>query len=203
MEVALKPGDGPFRAKGLVYRGMLEYYDRSVRGGRAAVLAALDDEHRAFCGQSFLASAMYDVLPMTPLSVAAAKLNGQRQVDLVRDTARFIAHRDINTFFKLLLRLTSVETVALSLPKVGNRYFDFGEASGRLVSPGRTEVYQWGIPQVAAESMVPAFETFTHVALQLAGARDLRVRASPPVPDGERFGLVTVSVRWVCEWTER
>jgi hypothetical protein len=201
MEGALKAGDGPFRAKGLVYTGMLDYYDHGVRGGRAAVLAALAPELRAFCGQSFLRSAMYDVLPMNELSAAAARVNGQSHFDLVRDTSRWIANRDIGTFFKLLLRLTSVETLVMRMPKVTTRYFDFGDARAQMLGPGRCESFQWGIPRPVAAPMAAAAEVFTEVAVRQAGARDVRVRASPPEQDGERYGLETVRIRFLTEWS--
>ncbi len=37
------PGKSPFHVKGVVYRNLVEYVDKTVAGGLAAFVAALDD----------------------------------------------------------------------------------------------------------------------------------------------------------------
>lgn len=169
-------GESPFRARGLLFQGAIDYYDVAIPGGRAALLQSLEPRLRAFSEQMFIPSAKFDALPVVPLSAAAAKLLGRPHLDLVRDNARWLAERDLRGVLKLLLGVLSAATVAQRLPRAALRYFDFGEGEAAMSAPNVCHGRQHAIPAFLAEWFAAAVEGFVPVVLQKAGARMPRVR---------------------------
>lgn len=84
-----------------------------------------------FVSRLFLPVGLYDVLPLRPFTEAIALAEGRPYDESVRDRARTIAQRDIGGLYKLLLRAVSPMTTLDRLPRVAQRYFDFGVASTR------------------------------------------------------------------------
>ncbi len=191
-------GKSPFHTSGLVYQGAREFFDQEVPGGSSAVREGLNGELRIFFEQTFLASSMYDVLPMVPISHVAASLAKVSWGDLVRKNARFVAERDIRGVYKLLLNVLSPETVAMRLPKAAMRYFDFGKATAEMLGPGQCRLLQSGIPKAIAGWFIGAVDGFGTVALGKAGAKGVTLSAVLPQPDPRN--PETVSIRFDFTW---
>ena len=134
-EGAPLPRPKAFRAKGLVYLGAREYYNEVVPGGAAAVRAAIADTGdralSAFFEQHFVASGWYDILPVATISAFAARLRGIPHAQQVRENSAWLAKRDLRGVYRILVSMSSVAMVAMRLPRLSMRYFDFGARTER------------------------------------------------------------------------
>jgi hypothetical protein len=196
----------PFRTKGLVFQGACDFYDRFIPGGTRAVIASAARSNPSLPGlerslsQSFVAGGWYDVLPILPMSRAAAFLGGLTHLRLLRDNAAWLARRDLHGVYKVVLQLASVEMVAMRLPRLSMRYFDFGSSSGKMSGPKQMTSQRTGIPRSMGDWFVHCTEGFVPVALTLAGAQDVRVRCvTAPTParrGGQELVDITVELSW-------
>jgi hypothetical protein len=189
-----------FRARGLVYQGARDYIDKYVPGGCAAVRGALRSETAEFWDQLFLAGALFDALPIVEISRAAAEVSGLPHEEFVRANAQWLAQRDIRGVYRAILHVLSPELVAVRLPRVALRYFDFGDASAKMSSDGVCSAEQRGLPQSMAPWFTACVEGFVPKALALAGARNARVKPVRAFRDGEAHGIVTVTVSYEFTW---
>jgi uncharacterized protein (TIGR02265 family) len=192
----------PFLIKGHVYAAAKGFYALRVPGGNEAVGRALGDrEVKAFFAQTFAGAGEYDVLPFVAISRAAAGVAGVEHRQLVVENSRWLANRDVNGIYRLLLRLASPERVAMRLPKAATQYFNFGEVTARMSGERSMEAQLRGVPAALASWMLWCVEGFTPVALQLAGAKDVRVRIKPETAtDGELGDHRTLSLSWGITW---
>jgi hypothetical protein len=153
-----------------------------------------------FMSQSFVAGGWYDVLPIIPVSRAASHLAGIPHPRFLRDNAAWLARRDLQGVYKFVLQLATVEMVALRLPRLSMRYFDFGSSSGSMLRPKQMISVHAGIPRPLGDWFMQCSEGFIPVALTLAGARDVRVRCATAPGETRRAGQdlvdMTVDVSW-------
>jgi hypothetical protein len=192
----------PFRVKGIAYRNARDYYNQKVRGGATAVQERLDGaELRGFLDLPFTGDAWYDVLPMVPITEAAARVKGVAHAKLVRESVAWGAIRDLQGPFKAVLERASLDQMVRQLPNICKMYFDFGSADGRVVRPGLYQADLSGIPEPLVKWLVYAVEGFVPVALTLAGATDVRLRGiAPAKPDSQVRGVQTVHLRFEVAW---
>ncbi len=191
--------DPPFQCKGLVYRGAHEFYEERVPGGVKALADKLEIDDREFFMQPFLPGGWYDVLPIARISQTAAKLAGIPSVQLVRENAARLAHRDVNGVYRILLKLASPELVASRLPRASLQYFDFGTADGTMTGPKQFVARRHGVPLALATWMSSCIEGFVPVALEYAGAKQVTVRAHTH-DDGQRAGQRLVRIELRITW---
>jgi hypothetical protein len=190
----------PFQAIGMIYLGVREFCARRVPGGDDAISQRLPADVQRFWRQLFLANGKYDALPLLAITRAAAELAGMEQPDLVRENARFIAHRDIHGVYRLLLKIASPRQVALRMAKVSMRYFFFGAAESEPIGESAVLARQTGVPTVFADFLTWAAEGFATVALETAGASGVSVQRQAQVPDGEVGGIETSTITWHMQW---
>jgi hypothetical protein len=195
-----RPAEPPFRAKGLVFLGAREFYAEHLPGGCDAVRALLDPGTAAFLDQRFLSGAWYDIMPILPISVAAARAASMSHSRIVRDNAAWMAKRDLRGIYKLIVTMATVEMVVQRLPELSLRYFDFGTADGTMVGDKLFESNRLGIPANLADWFANATHGFVPVALETAGAKNVRVRGSHHVPDGHAHGVALLRTRFQISW---
>lgn len=193
--------DPLFRARGTLYLGARDYYDATIDGGAETVARALSPELSAFLSQIFVASAMYDALPILSLSRAAAEILGVPHMEVVRRNAAWLAERDIRGAYKVIFSVLKPSFVAARLPRLTLRYFDFGEADADVSEDGRCVARQGGIPAPLKTWFAAAVEGFVPVALRIAGAKSERVRFVRAVKDGEHAGVETYSLHFEFSWS--
>jgi hypothetical protein len=195
------PGESPFHVRGAVYRAALEHAERNVTGGLRRVHDACPDRALAsFMAQGFDSNGWYDVLPMSPLSDVIASVMGVDTQRYLHERTREHAERDLVGFYRLLIRAVSARTVALFLPKLTSRYYDWGGIEARLRGPRRVETVRSGVP----EPLVPWYATvacsFAATALEIAGAPGPRVTLKASKPDGVTQGVATYSQVFDITW---
>jgi hypothetical protein len=202
-QVPPRLGESPFKVKGLVYVGAKEYYQKHVPGGVDAVEQEISDPQlRSFFRQTFFVVGKYDVLPLIPISEAAAKLEGVSHQQLVTDNSRWLAEQHIHGVYRALLKLATPDMVAIRLPRVSLQYFSFGSAQGHLLGNNTLEAKQEGLPLALVSWMMWAVEGFSSVALVRAGAANVKISMlNDPVRDGEMEGIATYTISWKIVWT--
>jgi hypothetical protein len=154
----------------------------------------------AFWGQIFLAGSMYEALPIVEISRVASELAGLPHWELVRRNAEWLAERDIRGVYKMLFGVLSPESVAVRLARVASRYFDFGEASAKMVAERVCSAEQRALPQPMSSWFTACVTGFVPKALSLAGAKQPEVKPLGAVNDGEVQGTPTVTLTYEFIW---
>jgi hypothetical protein len=190
-----------YRARGLVYLGAREYYERHVPGGAEAVAAAAAPNVGEFFRQIFLGSSMYDLLPILEISAAAAPLLGIPHAELVKRNAAWLAERDLRGVYRLLVHALPPAAVACRLPKLALKYFDFGEADANMQGERCCHAEQRGIPAEMAGWFQAVVQGFVPVALTAAGAKTPRVRVLEQTAQANVAHSETVALKFEFRWS--
>jgi hypothetical protein len=194
------PGGSPFRQKGNGYLGDFEFFEKSVPGGKAAVLDAVTAEPmRAFLSQTFRSSEWYDAYPCAVMHATAARLKRQPFEVFRKAVGAYHANEARGGIYRTLLRMISTETVALWAPRISAIYFEFGKRETHVVGP-REVLGTWtGVPAALAQFVAFASCGLAEETLRVVGASRPRVdvtsvRADAETP-GQTQALYTLSLR--------
>jgi hypothetical protein len=195
-------GESPFRVKGVLYQGTQSFFGTKVKGGRPALLGAIDDERlRAFIDQKFLPSSWYDVLPVYPLIQAEARACNLPLNVYLRARSEWQAEQDMGGVYKVLLKLANPAAVIERLPRVGAQLFNF-VTSEPLDSAERMRSFALpGMPAILVPWYSNGFVIYAQHALRLAGARSVQVVMDKPDPQGQLHGVDVVRVKYTITWT--
>jgi hypothetical protein len=195
------PGTSGFHVKGTVYTGVLDRLAREPPEAVARIRGELADPALlAFYDQLFLASGWYDVFPVIPLLSAVAREKSVSLDQIASEGARERVTEDIRTIYRSVFRGASPDQVASRLVRGLARYLDFGRAEGESAGTGATEIVTHGMPAFLVPWYVPASGTFIRVALESAGAREVRIAWRNPEPSGRRDEIALVSLRATASW---
>lgn len=195
------PGDGPFRVKGVAYRGHCEYVERFLAGGLAAQQAGVVDARlRGFLGQTFLAASWYDVYPLVAAGSVCARIAGRTLPDFLRVRARYQAEQDLRGVYRAALTVASPALLAERLPPMFQRYFDFGEAQVSEAGPRARDVQVAGVPATLAPWLGPILQTFSLTALEYNGTRRPEAKLLPFRVTGVTHGLDVGVMRLAISW---
>jgi hypothetical protein len=193
------PGKSPFHIRGTGYLGHLDWVDSEFPGGRAAFLALLSPPMRAFFAQTFLAISMFDFLPLASAGRVCARALGMNFVDFIEMRGRHQAQLDIGGVYRMLLKMTSPRLVAMKLPSVMSKYFDFGAV--RIVSDeARCVRFEMeSVPHILVDWFFGCYTGYVEVVLGAAGGHipTLDIETAP-APDLKGFAACKLvgSVRW-------
>jgi hypothetical protein len=124
------PGESPFHIKGQFYIQAM----RALARLDTPVEALLPDDLRAFCGQHFLASQWYDVLPFPRLAMIEAGARNCDVRDLTRQQAHRAAEHGLKGVYRLFLPLVLPQDIALRglggrMVSAIKQFYDFGPAA--------------------------------------------------------------------------
>ncbi len=139
------PAAGLGRIKGAAIREFLRWYVERVGEARAAELfRQVPSPHRAFFDPSsptlgVLASTWYPAPAMHALCDAVTgNLAPSQQLVLAREGSRALMESTLRGVYRFLLQqMVSPERFAALAPRVWRTYFDSGDRSTDIVSPGR------------------------------------------------------------------
>jgi hypothetical protein len=200
----LPPGQNPYRIKGGAYAGHLAYVAEKISGGIDAMLGAIVDPALAqFFRQTFLAASYYDLFPLVSAGHVCAKLIGTTFENFVRVRSGYQAERDVRGIYKMLVKLTSPEAVALRLPRLVAQYVDFGTAEAHVLAPGHVAATQTGTPRAVARWFQLVHDAYYTVLLPMTGAKNVLYRADPRFSvDETRDGIDLVTLREDVFWQE-
>jgi hypothetical protein len=195
------PGESPFRVKGSICRGSIDYIAGHVEGGMPVVLAALPSDALRRCfDQPFLASAWYDAFVMDAILRAAAKVAGQRFETFLNLTFDAQAARDQRGIYKLLLRAIQPELLVRRLPSIGSQLFSFTASEVRQLGPGHWENVIAGVPVLLRTIYCESSGAFVSRALRTTGACELQHRWLEPRPSATAYGVAICTVVRELRW---
>jgi hypothetical protein len=180
----------------------MSYVEENVAGGTQAMLAAIADPQLAqFFRQTFLAASFYDLYPLVAAGHTCARMTGMTFDGFLRVRTRYQAQRDVAGVYKVLLKLTSPESLAMRLPRLVGQYLDFGSAETHLVAPGHVVGVQTGTPRSMAHWFQLVHEGYVDTLMPKAGASNVRYRAEArPTTDEVRDGVELVTLRGDVFW---
>ena len=201
MTLTFSPAPELFRAKGVAYRGHLDFVARHVPGGIKRHNEAFGDPRLvAFFEQPFLASTWYDVYPLVRAGSVSAELLGITVPQLLKVRGKDQVERDLTGVYGFLARFASQRLVARGVVDAVERYFEFAEAKSEQVNPKHVRTLISGVPEDLAEWMAALALSYTEAAFEHVGAKEVRVRVQR-VPCTKRKNAVPlaellVDVRW-------
>jgi hypothetical protein len=197
------PGSGPFRVRGTVYSGALERVAKRIPGGLAAICEAiaLPEVTAVLQDGLFLASALYDIVPLIHLLGAVSRSGGPSVEQLVRSGARAAAERDVQSLYRAQMKSASAEEMAARLPRIFNRYFEPSRAEGAVVAPGAMETRFERLPAPYVGYYLWSNEGFIEGALGAIGAKEVRCAFGSAAADGDMSGIPMVRVSCRVTWS--
>ncbi len=195
-----KVGESPFRIKGVAYRGHLDYCERTIEGGHAAVLSALHNpDVTRFFDQPFMAGGRYDIFPLMFAGFGAAKAAKTPLSSFLRERARYQVAEDVRGVYRMLLMLVSPDFIAKRMPPLIAQYLDFGSAS-TIVMKGEVVGVQHGMPLPLVGWYVDVTETYIEELLRRAGAEEPQVHYTHVELEGQREGLPLCAMHCRMWW---
>ena len=195
-----RPGEGPFRIKGVAYRGHLAYVSEHVPGGVEEMLRGFRDPAlAAFFEQKFLPSTFYDIVPLVVAGYVCARQSRKTFSDFVRVRSRYQAEQDVGGIYRLLIKLVSPMHVIERLSALQSQYLDFAEGGAELVGERHALLHRPRLPAMLAGWTATVLESYVDVLLTRAGAKSVLARSRPLVPDGHVKGVA--AVKWECDIT--
>src|SRR5262245_14123991 len=120
------PGKSPFHIKGEFYRLAAEvvaYHDARTDGALMRILAR--EGLQGFVMQPFLASAMYDVLPLPRIFMAVAEARGRDVVEMTTKMGEATVDAQMKGIYARFLTPLRTENFAQRFHQVINHFYDF------------------------------------------------------------------------------
>lgn len=196
------PGSSPFRIKGMAYRGIVQLIDHRTPGGLEAIEGLVDDDRIiGFLRQPFLAASWYDILPMLPISAAIAQLLAKPLEILAHEQGAQQARHDVETVYRTLFESINFDNAPVKLARFGRQYYDFGDCTATLVSPGHVELRRIGMPEFILRWFAPMHAAYAEQILRMKGATFVEATVQPPVPTGARDGFPVVDLTTDLLWS--
>lgn len=181
-----------FLAKGTLYSGTRQYFEKEVPGGYAALLYEIKRVNPAlhdFMSQPFLDSVMYDVMWVPELVSIEAKVTSKSVKAYLVHRTEWQANRDLSGAYKSLLRLATPEMALKAVPNLMVQMFNFGRPETKKWFTGYHVVSFKGIPNVLEVWIMNAFKVYGHKVVDMAGGKVTDFHIDPPVSEGVLHGV--------------
>jgi hypothetical protein len=195
-----RPGESPFRVKGVAYRGHLDYVAEHVPGGVEEMLRGFRDPALVeFYNQKFLPSTFYDLIPLVVAGYVCARQSRKSFSEFVRIRSRYQAERDVGGIYRVLIKLISPMHVIERLSALQSQYLSFAAGSVEILGDKHVLFVRPQLPAMLAGWTGTVLESYADVLLTRAGAKSVLARPLPLVPDGTVNGVP--AVKWQCDVT--
>lgn len=172
---------GQGRCKGSVLIHLREFAEQK-HGGRAweAVMSALPEDDRAVFDGIIIVGGWY---PVRTWNRALGEFLSNRFADAdqgMRELAAFIADRDLNTLYKMILRMGTPEFLLRRTESLWGRYFDMGSFAAQEIGPKRWQLHldaPRGL-EAAPDRLTcgPGVSAWIEMGLHQTGAKSASVR---------------------------
>lgn len=185
---------------GSAYVTVVEYADTQLQGGMAALVRALPEgPHRAFAGQSFVATNWYDALPIRPITELLAKLEGRDWEATVRERAQRAAQRELGLINRVRMLGSSSDRAIEKLQRITTDSFDFGETELSQAEGARARIVFRNVPQPLGSWVLVSLQAHANVLLTAAGGKQVEA-GGRLIPTGRHEQLGLVEVRLDLNW---
>jgi len=193
------PGDSPFHIKGEFYRQQSEsiaHHDRKSEGGLTRILQR--EGLAEFARQSFLSSALYDVLPLPRIVMAIAEARGRDVHEMTSTMGRAAVEGQLNGVYSRFLSRLSTDNFCRRFDQVIRHFYDFGPVTLAPAGSG-ARLLRTGVPLCIAEWWSLVTVPFVVIPLTASGARDVTAEWRVE-PRGQEHGVATGDVVWGVRW---
>lgn len=194
-------GEAPFRIKGVAFRTHFEHWDASVRGGRQAVIAAMEPALRAFFERPIIASDSYDLYALAIADGVAATLANRPYNEYVFEGAENAAEYDLRGAYKLILRVFSPQQIMERVCKVSALYFNVGTIAPVFVEGKQARIRRRDFPAPLFPWLVPVTEGYMKVAVSRTGVKNLTIHTETFPPSKELHGVALSDSQATYTWT--
>lgn len=190
------PGESPFRIKGVAYRGHVEYVQRHVPGGMAAVHARTrnPDIVNFFEKTNFLASSLYDVVPLAYAGMPCAEVVGLPFLGFVQQRTQMQVEYDTDGVYRGLLAMVGVNALVKRLPQLVSQYTNFANVKIEWAQGDMIVTRHDAIPRAIAPWWVAVTDTYVRIAAKRVGAKNVDVQYDRPLSAGSAHGVPLVSI---------
>jgi serine/threonine protein kinase len=176
------PGRSPFQIKGNTYRGVVARAQALPRGLDGLCEKIADPEVRYFLRQPFLASGLYDLLPILPITVAFAEVLGIPLDELVRSGTTAQASYDARTIFRTVIEVRPIDEIPERLARIGARFYDSGAyskenralpLSGSRTGKNEVTLLHVGMPSYVLPWYEPMIAAYTTAIAEFVSGRSV------------------------------
>jgi len=189
------PGEGPFRIKGVAYKGLLQFVKSRVDGGMGGFMASLRDPAlKSFLTQPFLAGSFYDFFPIVAASGVVAALCRFPLESFAHGQGRSQAQHDAENVHRAFLNGRAFEDLATRYRPFCARYYDFGQWDARPLDGNAIRLVARGMPAWAAPWIGAMQGGYVTGLVNLTGKPDPLITIHPSRRDGAASGLPTVTI---------
>ncbi len=199
--IPIAPGTSSFRMKGDSYNAAMLFLNSRVLGGFPAVVAGMPPDMAAFFKQTFRPSDWYDVVPNPYMHTIAAKIRGMPFRAHIQDNGSWHAEHAMRGPLRALLRVLSIESVAVWLPRISARYHDFGTCDTKPISTGKVRGKRTGMPRPLVPWYTALSAAFCEKALSIGGASNPKMLYGQAEPEGTRGGQDIYSLHFEVTWS--
>jgi hypothetical protein len=193
------PGQSPFHIKGEFYRqqaASIAYHDGKSGGALTRILER--EGLVEFALQPFLSSAMYDVLPLPRIVMAAAEARGRDVHEMTSGMGRAAVDGQMTGVYSRFLTRLTTANFCQRFDQVIGHFYDFGPVS-LTPQPSGARLVRSGVPLCVAEWWSLVTVPFVVVPLTASGARDVAVEWRIK-PAGTDRGVPVADVEWQVRW---
>jgi hypothetical protein len=195
------PGKSPFQLRGVVYGRAVEHATK-IAGSLASFSPHLKDERiREFIAQRFEWNGLYDALPIAPLQIALARIQGKDFETATRARAAEGALQLIPRMFRLILGFTRPRNWAHHAPRLMADYCGYADMQLVQATDRRAVFSVVGVPQFVAASHANTVIGIFEGSLSVLRASDVRIQYFDVERSGERQGFPTLSYKLELGWT--
>ena len=196
------PGESPFSVKGVMYRETVSFFDREFEGGFQAYRAQMKDPAlREFMGQSFLASSLYDVMPVVALIHEEARALAMSPAEYLESRTEWQATRDSAGVYAAFLKFVSPMSIARRLPNLIVQILDFPEFTVTERESNAVAGQFSNVPATLAPWLVQVVEIYCRVIVGRTGGKDVALSLSASREEGRRLGIRMVGFEGRVTWS--
>lgn len=188
-------GEAPFRIKGNAYRGHLDFVEKHLTGGLAAQAEAfrtLSPQHGGawaeYFEQTFMSSAWYDTYPLAVAGIACGLVEGETFLEFAYRRSCVQARQDIRGIYKWLLKFVSAKQIALRVPGLVGRYFDFGKVECSVEDAITIRTEFTGVPSALWPWMTQLVSAYITTVIEITGKEAPTVVITEAETMGEEHG---------------
>lgn len=129
--------------------------------------------------------------------IACGRLTGVPFLEFVRARTDWQARQDLGSLYRFLLRFVTAEALALRVPTIAARYFDYVKARSGTPEEGTVPGILEGIPLELVPWWIALLEAYVAAVLELAGRFSASFENGPFEEIGEKDGrrLVRIHTR--------
>ncbi|HEY2517688.1 MAG TPA: serine/threonine-protein kinase [Polyangiaceae bacterium] len=195
------PGAGPFKVKGVAYRGLVYLVGKVLPSGMEGLCDAVgDDALRKFLLQPFVASPRYDIFPMIPAFATLARLLDTPLEVLAKKSSTAQAQYDAKTVYRALYEGVTLDQLPEKIARFNQYFYDFGDYSGETIEKAHVRVRFGKVPAFILPWFIPCFLAYCEESVRILGGKEVSTQSDRVKPDGSRAGHELVSQQSDIRW---